>query len=74
MKSLNQKNKGKNNMKNSANLTLSIENMKELKECVEEALQLLESAEKSYLDAEQIQQRKNIIAGIEAAIAHAEMQ
>lgn len=61
-------------MKNSANLTLSIENMKELKECVEEALQLLESAEKSYLDAEQIQQRKNIIAGIEAAIAHAEMQ
>lgn len=61
-------------MKNSANLTLSIENMKELKECVEESLQLLESAEKSYLDAEQIQQRKNIIAGIEAAIAHAEMQ
>ncbi len=61
-------------MKNSANLTLSIENMKELKECVEEALQLLESAEKSYLDADQIQQRKNIIAGIEAAIAHAEMQ
>lgn len=61
-------------MKNSANLTLSIENMKELKECVEEALQLLECAEKSYLDAEQIQQRKNIIAGIEAAIAHAEMQ
>ena len=61
-------------MKNSANLTLSIENMKELKECVEEALQLLESAEKSYLDAEQIQQRKNIIAGIETAIAHAEMQ
>ena len=61
-------------MKNSANLTLSIENMKELKECVEEALQLLECAEKSYLDAEQIQQRKNIIAGIEASIAHAEMQ
>ena len=61
-------------MKNSANLTLSIENMKELKECVEEALQLLESAEKSYLDADQIQQRKNIIAGIDAAIAHAEMQ
>lgn len=64
-------------MNKSVNLTLSLDNMKELKDALQESINELEDGTifmtKEKLK-EVLQKRKNILSGIESAIIHAEME